>query len=248
MQILGSGFTGATAVAFGSTTLPMCPASGAACFNVNGDGAIFANSPPGSAGATVHVRVTVGGLTSATGNADMFLYTSVTPPPVVDAVIPGHGTAAGGTSVQIMGSGFNGATAVAFGASTLVPCTPSVFGACFNVNGDNGINATSPPGTASTTVDVTVTQAGHTSATNAYAKFTFDPPGPPVVSGVSPRSGPSTGGTGVQITGSGFTGATAVTFGSTTVPPCPSSGAACFNVNGDGGIFQQPAGERELDG
>ncbi len=214
----------------------MCPASGANCFNVNGDGAINANSPPGSVGSIVDVKVTVGAVTSATGNADKFSY--VAPgAPVVDTVIPGHGTAAGGDGVQITGSGFSGATAVAFGTTTLVPCTPSVFGACFNVNGDNGINATSPPGTASTTVDVTVTAAGFTSATSAFDKFTFDPAGPPVVSGVSPRSGPATGGTGVQINGSGFTGATAVAFGSATLPPCPASGAPCFNVNGDGGIF-----------
>ena len=74
MLILGSGFTGASAVAFGSTTLPPCPASGAPCFNVNGDSGIFANSPPGSAGTTVNVTVTVGAVTSATGTADKFAY------------------------------------------------------------------------------------------------------------------------------------------------------------------------------
>src|ERR1700684_2773074 len=38
---------------------------------------------------------------------------------------------------------------------------------------------------------------------------------PPVVTDVSPSSGPRSGGTVVMITGSGFTGATAVSFGGT---------------------------------
>ena len=39
--------------------------------------------------------------------------------------------------------------------------------------------------------------------------------GPPIVSGISPSSGPSTGGTSVSITGCGFVGVTGVNFGST---------------------------------
>ena len=239
VQILGSGFTGATAVAFGTATLVPCTPSSGPCFNVNGDNGINANSPPGTASPTpVDVTVTTPVAVSAISPSDKFLYTSVTPAAlIVDAVDPNHGTAAGGTNVQITGSGFTSATAVAFGTATLVLCTPSSFGPCFNINGDNGINANSPPGTASPTpVDVTVTNAGGTSATNAYDKFTYDPVGPPVVSGVSPRSGPATGGTGVQILGSGFTAATAIAFGTTTIPPCPSSGN-CFFRNGDGSIF-----------
>jgi hypothetical protein len=82
-----------------------------------------------------------------------------------------------------------------------------------------------------------VTTGAGTSAINPYDSFTYDPIGPPVVSGVSPRSGPSTGGTGVLILGSGFTGATAVAFGTgPPLPPCPASGP-CFHVNGDRLIF-----------
>ena len=44
--------------------------------------------------------------------------------------------------------------------------------------------------------------------------ITSSPPPPaPAVSAVSPASGPSTGGTSVTITGSGFTGASAINFG-----------------------------------
>jgi hypothetical protein len=55
---------------------------------------------------------------------------------------------------------------------------------------------------------------------------TFVPP--PRVTSVSVTSGPAAGGTGVTVTGTGFTGATAVTFGAT---PAPS-----FTVNGDTSI------------
>jgi hypothetical protein len=246
VQIFGSGFTGATQVAFGAAHLPPCapPGFGPTCFNVNGDNNIFTNSPPGTAGTTVDVAVSVGAVTSVIGQADHFTYI-VPLAPIVDAVVPGHGSAAGGTGLQIVGSGLGGATQVAFGTTTLAPCPPAGFGpSCFTVNGDTGIFTGGPPGTAGTTVDVTVTASGHTSTTNTFARFTFDPVGPPVVSGVSPRVGTANGGTQVQILGSGFSGATSVAFGSTSLPPCaPSVFVPCFNVNGDVGIFtNSPAG------
>src|SRR5262249_3889983 len=47
----------------------------------------------------------------------------------------------------------------------------------------------------------------------------------PTVTAISPTSGPTAGGTSVTITGTGFTGATAVTFGGTA--------AGSFTVNSD---------------
>jgi hypothetical protein len=95
VKILGSGFTGATGVAFGSTTLPLCPASGAPCFSVNGDDGISATSPAGSAG-TVNVTVTVGATTSATGSADVFTYLGavVVLPAMANRAYGGYVTAA----------------------------------------------------------------------------------------------------------------------------------------------------------
>jgi len=228
--ILGSGFTGATAVAFGATRIPACSSTQPQpCFNLppGNDTNIMVNSPAGTAG-TVDVIVTASGITSPVSSADQFTYATAPPPPstpVVDAVVPGHGPAAGGTNVQIAGSGFDGASAVHFGTTVLQPCSPSVFGPCFNIAFNTGISALSPPGTAGTTVDITVTAGGVTSAVNAFDKYTYDQVGPPVVSGVTPRTGSALGGTMVQIVGSGLTGATKVAFGSATVTPC--SGPFC---------------------
>src|SRR5207302_184174 len=61
------------------------------------------------------------------------------------------------------------------------------------------------------TVDVTVTTVGGTSATSPADQFTYV--AAPTVSGISPASGSLAGGTSVTITGSGFAGATAVSFG-----------------------------------
>jgi hypothetical protein len=62
----------------------------------------------------------------------------------------------------------------------------------------------------------------------------------PLVTGVAPSSGPSTGGTSVAINGTSFTGATAVDFGSTP--------ATSFTVNNDDSITAvSPAGAANVD-
>src|SRR3989441_1077480 len=64
-------------------------------------------------------------------------------------------------------------------------------------------------------VDVTVATPAGTSATSGADQFTYVPPvAAPTVTGVSPASGSTAGGTSVVITGTGFTGASAVKFGS----------------------------------
>ena len=66
-----------------------------------------------------------------------------------------------------------------------------------------------------------MTALGGTSATSAADQFTYLPV--PTISSVSPNVGPAAGGTTVIITGSDFTGATSVKFGTTA--------AASFTVN-----------------
>jgi hypothetical protein len=204
VTISGSQFTGATAVDFGSTA--------ATSFHVDNDGQITAVAPAESAG-TVDITVTAPGGTSATGTADQYTYVAA---PTVTNVLPNSGPLGGGTSVTITGTGFTGASAVHFGGSSATT---------FTVNNDTSITASSPARSAGT-VDVTVTTAGGTSATGGADQFTYV--AAPTVTNVSPNSGPTGGGTSVTITGTGFTGASAVNFGGTA--------ATTFHVDNDGQI------------
>jgi IPT/TIG domain-containing protein/regulator of chromosome condensation (RCC1) repeat-containing protein len=195
VTISGEVFSGATAVKFGSTN--------AASFTVNSETSVTAVSPAGT--GTVDATVTNTWGTSATSAADQFSYAE---PPTVTGVEPNHGPAAGGTSVTITGTNLTGASAVKFG---------SVNATSFKVNSATSITAVSTAGTG--TVDVTVTTPGGTSATSAADRFTYGP----TVTKVEPNHGSPSGGTTVTITGTGFTGATAVKFGATN--------AVSFKVN-----------------
>src|SRR5205823_4632168 len=126
--------------------------------------------------------------------------------PAVSGVSPASGPTAGGTSVSITGTNLTGATAVRFGATNAT---------AFSVNSPTSITATAPAGSAGT-VHVTVTNGIGTSSPVAADQFTYvtGNPGPPTITGTSPISGPSAGGTSVVITGTNFLNATSVQFGS----------------------------------
>ncbi len=203
VTIIGTGFTGATGVKFGATSV----AAGA--FTVINDTTITCTSPAGTAG-TVDVTVTTSGGTSAINSpADQFTYTVAAP--TVTGLDTKTGTTAGGTAVTITGTGFTGATGVKFGAT-------SVAAGAFTVINDTTITCTSPAGTAGT-VDVTVTTSGGTSAINSPAdQFTYTVAAP-TVTGLNSPSEPVAGGMQVTITGTGFSGATGVKFGTTAATP-----------------------------
>jgi hypothetical protein len=82
------------------------------------------------------------------------------------------------------------------------------------VNSDTQITATSPAGTG--TVDVHVVNRAGASAASAADQFSYL--SPPTVTGLSPGSGPATGGTIVTITGTGFSGNVSVQFGTAPAP------------------------------
>ncbi len=207
VTISGTNFTGVTGVTFGGTA--------GASFQVNSAGQITATAPAGAA-ATVDVRVTTAAGTSAVSGADQFTYVSP-PAPSVTAVSPTSGAMAGGTSVTITGSYLTGATGVYFG---------SVAATSFTVVSDTQVTATAPP-EGSGTVDVTVVTPSGTSSTSGSDQFTYTAAAP-TVTAVSPNSGTTAGGNTVTISGSNFTGATAVSFG--TLP------ATAFRVNSDSSI------------
>ena len=163
------------------------------------DTQVTATAPVGS--GTVDVRVTTPNGTSIVAPADQYTYTSG---PTVGALNPSSGPTTGGNTVTITGTSLTNASAVSFGG------TPATS---FSVLGQTLISAVAPPGTAGT-VDVTVTTPGGTSATDARDQYTYV--AVPTVSALSPNAGPAVGGTSVTITGTGFTGATAVSFGATS--------------------------------
>ena len=164
VTITGSNFTGATAVDFGSLA--------ARSFTVSPNGSSITATSPAAVSGTVNVTVTTPTGTSAvtggiapTGPNDQFTVGSGVPS--VASLAPSAGGEAGGTTVTITGSNFvAGATTVSFGGAAATSVSV--------VNGGQ-LSAVSPAGNQGV-VDVTVTTAQGTSATNASDQFTYIPP------------------------------------------------------------------------
>jgi hypothetical protein len=190
VTVTGTGFTGATAVAFGSLA--------AKSFTVVSDTSLTAVSPAHSASTHAIVVTTPSGTSKAVAAAD-FTYVVG---PAVTSISPTSGPTTGNTTVTVNGSGFTGATAVKFG---------SLAAKSFVVVSDTKVTAVSPPHGASVHAIVITTPSGSSAAVSA-SNFSYVVA--TTVTAISPSSGPTTGNTTVTITGSGFTGATAVSFGS----------------------------------
>jgi hypothetical protein len=190
VTITGTNLENATAVDFGTTP---------ATITSDTSGVIMATSPAGAAG-TVNVTVTTTGGTSAVSTSGQFTYI---PPPAVTAVTPDAGPLAGGTTVTITGTGLANASTVDFGTNSA------------KIVSDTGsqIVVTDPPGAAGT-VEVTVTTSIGATTTTTSGQFTYV--APPTVTGVTPTTGPTTGGTSVTIAGTNLTNATTVEFGTAT--------------------------------
>ena len=144
------------------------------------------------------------------------------PPPVVTGISPASGPA--GTQVTVSGAGFTAATAVRFG-NTVAAFSPS------STNADTGLTAVVPAGSG--TADIMVTTPAGTSLVVPQDRFTYL-----VVAGVNPQYGVP--GTQVTVTGSGFTGATAVHFGG-------NSGTNLIVVNDNQIMVTAPAGNTTVD-
>ena len=191
VTITGTGFTGASAVDFGAN---------AATFTVLNSTTITASSPPGTGTVDVTVSTPVGG-TSLTSSADQYTYVNG---PTVTAISPISGPATGGNTVTITGTNFVDVTGIDFGGEN--PTTT------FSVINPTTIVATAPSG-ALGTIDVNVFNVADGSGASPADNYTYTSPPVPTVSGVSPASGPTTGGTTVTITGTGLSSATSVDFG-----------------------------------
>jgi hypothetical protein len=122
---------------------------------------------------------------------------TVTPPaaPSISSFSPTSGPV--GTSVTINGSGFTGTTSVTIGGAS----------ASFSIGSDSQLTAIVPANATSGPIGVTAPGGNTTSS----ASFTVAQAAPgPAITGISPTSGRV--GITITISGSHFTGATAVTF------------------------------------
>jgi hypothetical protein len=126
------------------------------------------------------------------------------PAPVVSDVSPTSGATSGGTDVSITGANFAGGAAVTFGG---VPATN------VTVLSTTTITARTPLHSAGSVDVVVANPDNYTGTLPAGFTYTDTSPTAPIVSGVSPNSGPISGGTVVTITGSNFASGGTVTFG-----------------------------------
>ncbi len=124
--------------------------------------------------------------------------------PTVSSVSPDAGLQSGGTKVTLSGTYLATVTQVKFGSDAVgASCT------------ETECTATAPPGDGVVNLIVGVTGAYSTAET--ANQFTYVAQGPgPSVSKLSAKKGPAAGGTAVTITGSAFTGVSAVRFGAST--------------------------------
>nr|WP_245863727.1 IPT/TIG domain-containing protein [Caulobacter mirabilis] len=149
--------------------------------------ALTVRVPNGS--GQVHVTVQGPGGVSATSAASLFTYDGG---PVINNLAPAKGSVLGGTTVQVNGLAFTGATAVTFGG---VPATS------FTVDSGGRITAVAPAGAAGD-VDVVVTTPSGSSAGKAFTYV-----GLPTISSIQPN------GSELRINGSALADTTSVTFG-----------------------------------
>ena len=192
VTITGAGFTGATAVIFNGTP---------ATFTVVSSAQISAAVPAVATTGPIKVTSSAGTATSSTNF-------------VVQPQVTGFSPTSGamGAAVTLTGSGFNGATAVYFDPTTSFNGTPAAFSVVSSTQISTGV----PAGAASGRIKV-VTSAG---TGTSVASFTVLSTAAPAISSFSPTSGVV--GTTVTLTGTNFTGTTAVRF----------NGAASTNFKG----------------
>jgi hypothetical protein len=213
VSLFGNALETVTAVSFG-----VQPALVFSAYLVSGhptyNSRIDAVAPPGEGTAVIGLSGPGGSTSTGSGS---FRWVHSTTVAVVNSVSPASGGV--GTAVTIRGGGFSGAVAVNFGTTA----------AYFEVDGDSRILAWAPAGGVGP-VDVTVIASGGASAASIADQFTYIPlkPPKPAPLSLSPNYGSIAGGTFVTLLGSGFTNATAVTFGGQ---------ATQFDVVSDGRII-----------
>jgi IPT/TIG domain-containing protein len=137
----------------------------------------------------------------ATWSKQVAVYGLIAPAPILTTVSPTSGPTTGGTAVTLTGQNFASGATVTFGGAA---ATSVVVASATQINANT-------PAHAQGSVNVVVTNPDGQSATIASG-FTFGAPAPTVTS-VSPKTGLTTGGTPVTLTGTNFVSGATVTFG-----------------------------------
>ncbi|MEY9926326.1 hypothetical protein ABH926_000948 [Catenulispora sp. GP43] len=196
-----------------------------ATITANTPTSVTATAPSGA--GTVGVTVTTGGGTS---NPLSYFYVGA---PFKATLSNDSGPTAGGNTITLSGTGLSTASSVAFGANSATPTVVS----------DSLISVTVPAGAAAGSVGITVHTAG--GASNGLSYTYVDAP---TATSVTPSSGPTSGGTGTTVAGTGLTTTASVTVGGAVAPfsvisdtelsvvtPPGTAGAADVTVSTAGG-------------
>jgi len=210
VTITGTSFTGATSVTFGGV-----PATSVI---VVGPTSITCVTPAGAAGLQTVAVTTPSGTGS---NGSVYTYVAA---PTVSSVTPSIGPLAGAQAVTITGTNFVGVTSVTFGGAAATSVV---------VVGPTSITCVTPAGSAGA-ASVAVTATGGSGANGSA--YTYQ--AAPTVTSVTPDAGRSNQTQSVTITGTDFTGATAVTFGgvaATSVSVVGPTSITCTTPTGTAG-------------
>lgn len=236
LLIAGSNLLGATTVTFGTgaTSVTATPTSStASSVSVRTPAWPFA---PGAA------RVTATTPSGSSTQPVFFTFTSIAPP-VLASLTPNIGPVSGGNVTTITGTGLLYTTGVSFTQGTT-----TVNASSFAILSSTQVAAVVPPAPVGAgPASVNVTNGAGTSATPLTYTYNLVIP-LPVVTGAVPNTGPAAGGNSVALTGSGFTFATQVRFGTTpalsftvtndtsiTAIAPPGSGTVTITVTGPSG-------------
>ena len=191
ISIAGTGFLPNATVSLGGTA--------ATQVTVVSTTTITATTPAHSAGAVAVTVTNYDGLAGTNGTG--FTY-KANAAPTVASIAPATGPLIGGTSVTITGTNFQTGATVRFGNGYSMETT---------IAGTTAILAVTPAAAAGVAPIVVTNPDGQ--AAVLASGFTYSANPAPAVTAVAPNTGPSTGGTMVTITGTGFATGATVLFG-----------------------------------
>lgn len=204
----GENLDSSTTASFGGT-----PATGCHIYLDTTWGISFfiCNTPASATTGAKDVVVNNGGGTATlTGG-----YTYTSSGPTLSGISPSSGRLGGNDFITLTGTGFVSGAVVTIGGNVATSCT---------VQSTTSITCYSPAGTLGAK-DVVLSQS--TGTQSLAGAFTYVPG--PTLTGVSPTSGPTSGGTSVTMTGTNFLSGTIVRFGGFDATGCSLSGTTSIS-------------------